>query len=109
MPNLKINVRRNGNTIDLSPAALPVPYQGSEPQTITWVPGPGIEITAIDLKDPEAPITQPEKQNDGTWTAKDTNDNTGTDPNRYGYSITIDPEIVNEPQGGAGGSTGNGG
>lgn len=100
MANLTITVNRNGSQITLQPSGLSVPFGGPNPQTITWKPGPGIEITSIDFKSGRAPITPPKKQPDGSWKAEDTNDNTSGAPESWGYSITIDPEIVNEPQGG---------
>lgn len=104
MPPLPpIVVGLNGNTVTVEPEQQHVPPGTHE---LTWQPAQGVEITAITFEG-TPPITQPQPQSNGRWTATDTNP--GTSEQSFPYTVSaqssasrrpssVDPEIINDPQ-----------
>ena len=93
---LTVTINRTDEVITISPAKLHVPYGGTTGQTITWSAS-NCKITNVQLLDGDGSVWPPKKIDDHTWQAIDVNDNKTGQEKRYLYAITIDPEIMNDP------------
>jgi len=105
MPPLPpIVIGLNGSVVTVNPDQQRVPPGTHE---IVWQPAQGIEITGIAFSG-NPPITKPQPQSNGRWSAMDSNP--GTVEQRFPYTVTakpsagsrpssVDPEIINDPGG----------
>ena len=93
-----VNVNRAGDQITIAPTKLRVPYVSGEPQqTLTWR-ATGCKILNVQILDGNGSVRPPKKVTDQEWQATDINRNRSGSPEETRYSITIDPEIMNDPE-----------
>ena len=103
-----IVINAAGRDITVQPTRIAFPINSGS-RNLRWFPaGNSVDITDITFDDANAPITEPQKQANGDWTATWNTD--GQVEKLWKYSVTVrigtrdlptlDPEIENGPPGG---------